>query len=85
MNFAQASVDLDPVQRVTEKWRLHCLRCSRMWEEMYDARYCGDAITWSLKGTPAQPPWIDRTCSKCGSLRVKVLPAGPVVRRDEAR
>lgn len=73
------------VQRVTEKWRFHCLRCLRVWEELYQARYSGDAVSWWLSGIPAQPPWIDPACLGCSSLQVKVLPSGLVVHRGAVK
>lgn len=69
------------VQTATEKWRSHCLGCMRVWEDVYVVRYCGDAVAWRLGGVAVQPPWVDRACSACGSLRVKVLSAGLVARR----
>lgn len=66
------------VQTVTEKWRFHCLHCSRSWEDLYEARYCGDATAWRSSGVLVQPPWADPICPECRSLRVKVLPAGVV-------
>lgn len=61
------------VQKVTEIWRCQCLRCLRAWQDMYEACYVGDAVAWRFCGLPAQPPWVDRTCGECGSLRVKTL------------
>ncbi|MFC7731220.1 hypothetical protein [Actinomadura keratinilytica] len=72
---------------VTEKWRFHCLHCLRVWEALYEARHAGGghgghAVAWRLDGVAAQPPWIDPVCQNCTSLRVKVLPAGPIVPRQ---
>ncbi|GLZ14154.1 hypothetical protein Acsp04_43890 [Actinomadura sp. NBRC 104425] len=69
---------------VTEKWRFHCLHCMRVWEALYEARHAdgGHAVAWRLDGVAAQPPWIDPVCQNCTSLRVKVLPAGPIVPRQ---
>lgn len=72
------------VQTATERWRSHCLGCMRVWEDVYVVRYCGDAVAWRLGGVAVQPPWVDRSCSACGSLRVKVLSAGLVVRGGAA-
>lgn len=65
------------VHMLTEKWHFHCLRCLRGWADLYEARYAGAAVAWSLSGMPAQPPWADRACPGCGSLAVKMFPAGP--------
>ena len=73
------------VQTAAEPWRSHCLGCARVWEELYEARYCGNSVTWRLSGLPAQPPWADRSCPACGSLRVKVLPASLTVVQQSAR
>ncbi|RFS83793.1 hypothetical protein D0T12_21805 [Actinomadura spongiicola] len=73
------------VQTATEKWRFHCLRCLHVWEELYEARYCGDAVAWRLSGVAAQPPWVDRACRGCDGLWVKALPDGLVARRVTAK
>ncbi|WP_395104563.1 hypothetical protein [Actinomadura sp. SCN-SB] len=65
-------------QTVTEKWRFQCLRCLRVWEDLYQARYHGDATVWWLSGVPAQPPWADPICPGCLGLLVKAHATGPV-------
>ncbi|WP_433473875.1 hypothetical protein ACQPZP_34505 [Spirillospora sp. CA-142024] len=57
----------------------------RVWEDLYEARYCGDAVAWHLGGMPVQPPWVDPACPGCGSLGVKVFSVGLAVRHGAAR